>query len=95
MNDELKKSQTFSFGNYTDKFDTHIATSIRVYADLRDDVVGIRKYFVESGTQVLDIGCSEGTLIERMLRENEHAEKQEELRDCSQIKMEVSRNRKN
>jgi hypothetical protein len=53
---ELTDPKTFSFANYTDEFDTHISQSIRGYADLRDDAVGISKYFVEANTQVLDIG---------------------------------------
>ncbi len=55
-------SKTFSFSNFADQFDDHIEKSIRGYSDLRNDVVGMSKYFIEEGTQVLDIGCSEGCL---------------------------------
>ena len=67
-----EQSKTFSFSNFADQFDTHIEQSIRGYSDLRTDVVGISKYFVERGTQVLDIGCSEGTLIERIADANQN-----------------------
>lgn len=60
----------FSFSNTADEFDEHISKSIRGYTDLRDDVVGISKYFLEPNTSVLDLGCSQGTLIERVAREN-------------------------
>ena len=58
--------KTFSFSNFADQFDGHIEKSIRGYTDLRNDVVGMSKFFIEEGTQVLDIGCSEGTLLERI-----------------------------
>ena len=48
----LNDPKTFSFTNYADEFDTHISKSIRGYSNLRADVVGISKYFVEGKTQV-------------------------------------------
>jgi len=73
----MKEPKTFSFSEYADEFDQHITQSIRGYPDLRDDVVGISKWFVEQRTQVLDIGCSEGTLIERIAESNKHHNKVE------------------
>ena len=66
MADTDDAPKTFSFSNFADEFDTHIENSIRGYTDLRNDVVGMSKFFIEEGTQVLDIGCSEGTLLERI-----------------------------
>ena len=70
MADTDDAPKTFSFKNYADEFDAHIEKSIRGYSDLREDVIGMSKYFLESGTSVLDIGCSEGTLLERMAEES-------------------------
>ena len=64
----------FSFTNFSKKFDEHINSSIRGYSTLRDDVVSISKYFVEDDTYVLDLGCSEGTLLRSMCEQNDHTE---------------------
>ena len=69
MADTGDTSRTFSFSNFAYQFDDHIEKSIRGYSDLRNDVVGMSKYFIEEGTQVLDIGCSEGTLLKRIINE--------------------------
>ena len=65
--------QKFSFTNFSDHFDQHISNSIRGYSTLKDDVVSISKYFVEDDTTVLDIGCSEGTLIKRIHDQNDQS----------------------
>ena len=51
------------------QFDQHITQSIRGYNDLIDDIVGLSRYFVEPDTNVLDIGCSTGTLLSRLTRD--------------------------
>ena len=53
----------FSFANYAEEFDCHIALSIRGYSDLIDDCVELSQYFVENGTAVCDIGCSTGRML--------------------------------
>jgi len=67
------KSDKFSFTGVADHFDDHINKSIRGYAELRDDIVGISRYFVENQTMVVDIGCSQGSLIRRIRNSNDHA----------------------
>ena len=62
------EDETFSFTSRASKFDEHIDNSIRGYSFLRKDVAGMSRYFVESDTNVIDIGCSQGTLI-RSIRE--------------------------
>lgn len=69
-----KENKKFSFTNFSDNFDNHISTSIRGYQTLKDDVVSISKYFVEDNTTVLDIGCSEGSLLNRMCVQNDQTE---------------------
>jgi len=63
----------FSFSNTADAFDDHIGQSIRGYHDLRDDIVSMSKYFVEDHTSVVDIGCSQGTMIRRIRDANDQA----------------------
>ena len=63
----------FSFSNYADQFDDHIEKSIRGYTDLRDDIVSMSKYFIEDRTSVIDIGCSQGTMLKRIKDANSQA----------------------
>ena len=53
-------------------FDNHILHSIRGYEHLWDDVLKFSKYFVEDDTNVVDIGCSTGKLIDAMYKQNCH-----------------------
>ena len=69
INPELK----FSFTNYSDFFDHHIYKSIRGYNYLRKDVIEISRYFIEDKTKVIDIGCSQGSLIKDIQEKNDHA----------------------
>lgn len=62
------EDETFSFTSRASKFDEHIDNSIRGYSFLRKDVAAMSRYFVENDTNVIDIGCSQGTLI-RSIRE--------------------------
>jgi tRNA (cmo5U34)-methyltransferase len=62
----------FSFSNFSSKFDEHINKSIRGYSDLRNDVVSISEYFVENDTTVIDIGCSQGSLLKKIKEVNTH-----------------------
>ena len=72
--DELNPNEDeniqFSFSNFSSHFDEHINKSIRGYADLRNDVVKISEYFVENDTTVMDLGCSQGSLIRKMKEQN-------------------------
>lgn len=60
----------FSFSNFSSKFDEHINKSIRGYSDLRNDVVSMSKYFIEEDTSVLDIGCSQGSMLRKIKEVN-------------------------
>lgn len=72
---ENEATKPFSFTNFADEFDTHIDMSIRGYSLLREDIVSISKYFVENETTVVDIGCSQGTLIRKIRDANKQAPK--------------------
>ena len=73
MTDNQDTSKVFSFSNTADAFDEHIGKSIRGYHDLRDDIVAMSKYFVDDETSVVDIGCSQGTMIRRIRDANDQA----------------------
>ena len=51
-------------------FDNHILHSIRGYEDLWNDVLKFSRYFVEDYTNVVDVGCSTGKLIDAMFKQN-------------------------
>lgn len=70
-NEETEKR--FSFSNFSKAFDQHIDQSIRCYSLLRQDVVSMSCYFIENDTYVLDLGCSQGSLLRAMYERNDHA----------------------
>jgi tRNA (cmo5U34)-methyltransferase len=61
----------FPFDEYARDFDRHIQDSIRGLDDLRDDCVAFSRYHVQSGTTVIDIGCSTGALLRSIRDANE------------------------
>ena len=69
----MTDNPTFSFSAVASEFDEHISTSIRGYNYLRDDVVGISKHFIIDDTNVVDIGCSAGTMLKRIKDANTQA----------------------
>ena len=52
----------FSFSTIKD-FDSHIRQSIRGYDSLVKDIVDLSAYFISDDTKVIDLGCSEGTVL--------------------------------
>ena len=69
----------FSFTNFSKEFDDHIDKSIRGYSTLRQDVLSLSRYFVENDTTVLDLGCSQGSLLRKMYENNIHVSNTEYL----------------
>lgn len=60
----------FTFSHRQEGFDNHITWSIRGYDHLISDVVSFSRYFVENDTNVVDIGCSTGNLLEQLIHHN-------------------------
>lgn len=60
----------FSFATSPEGFDEHIKNSIEGYEVLNDNIVSISKYFVEPGTNIYDLGCSTGSLINALQKNN-------------------------
>jgi len=75
----------FSFAHTEEGFDNHIENSIRGYGLLLDDIASYSRYFVEDGTNVVDIGCSTGKLTQSLLEEN-----QDHSHDASYIGVEIA-----
>jgi tRNA (cmo5U34)-methyltransferase len=64
----------FSFAAHAPDFDQHIRDSIPGYERLRDDLcIGFSRHFVQSGTTVVDVGCSTGALLCAMRDANQVA----------------------
>ena len=63
----------FTFAHRQEGFDEHIDWSIRGYRHLLDDVIRLSRYFVETDTKVVDIGCSTGKLTTRIMEHNHEA----------------------
>jgi tRNA (cmo5U34)-methyltransferase len=61
----------FSFAAHAPAFDRHIRDSIRGLDDLHSDCIAFSRYFVQSGTTVVDIGCSTGSLLRTIRDANE------------------------
>lgn len=55
----------FSFST-VENFDEHINNSIFGYSTLNDSIVKMSDYFIEDNTNVYDIGCSTGSLLQRL-----------------------------
>jgi tRNA (cmo5U34)-methyltransferase len=60
----------FEFSDFADEFDTHIADSIPDYPALRAECLSLSRRFIQSGTTVLDVGCSTGQLLGRIRDHN-------------------------
>jgi tRNA (cmo5U34)-methyltransferase len=69
----MSNNERFSFSSTAHEFDEHIGKSIRGYHDLREDIVGMSRYFVEDDTNVIDIGCSQGTMLRQIRDSNTQA----------------------
>jgi len=64
-------NKEFSFAHEIGGFDNHIRESIRGYDHLLDDVINLSQYFVDAQTNVVDIGCSTGNLLESIIVKNQ------------------------
>lgn len=60
----------FTFAHAKEGFDSHIQNSIRGYPELLDDIIKYSRYFIESGSSIVDIGCSTGKLLKLIIEES-------------------------
>lgn len=68
-----KENYDFTFAHREEGFDNHIEKSIRGYSHLLEDIINLSKYFIEDGTNVVDIGCSTGKVTEKLIEFNKGA----------------------
>ena len=61
----MSSTEPFSFDTIDD-FDDHIAQSIPNYHTLSEAICNLSTYFMMEDTQVIDLGCSTGKLLERL-----------------------------
>jgi tRNA (cmo5U34)-methyltransferase len=61
----MSSTEPFSFDTI-DNFDDHIAQSIPNYHTLTEAICNLSTYFMMEDTQVIDLGCSTGKLLERL-----------------------------
>ena len=54
----------------TKKFDSHVEKSVPFYNISHEIVLGLSDYFLKKGSLYYDIGCSTGTLIEKIYKKN-------------------------
>jgi tRNA (cmo5U34)-methyltransferase len=59
----------FSFADYASEFVDHIGASIPSYAHLIEKCVGLSRRFVQNNTNVVDIGCSTGSMLTSIMKE--------------------------
>ncbi len=58
-------NKNFSFDTI-ESFDNHISQSIPNYLLIHEIIAGLTEYFIDNDTNVYDLGCSKGTLLNRI-----------------------------
>ncbi len=51
-------------------FDDHVSKSVPMYEHAHKLVVGLTDFFGRSGSKIIDIGCSTGSLLEQIAKDN-------------------------
>jgi len=65
------KNAQWSFGGDTHKtFDAHVSKSVPFYSDGHSIIEEVSDFFLSDGSLVYDIGCSTGTLLEKLAVRN-------------------------
>lgn len=57
----------WTFDGIEDEFDEHVSQSIPFYEESHKTVLKLLEFFVNNDASVLDIGCSTGTLLKKIL----------------------------
>ena len=67
----LKKTK-WTFKNYSvvKNFDKHISKSVPHYLESQDLIVSLSNFFLKDGGTFYDLGCSTGSLIEKVRKNN-------------------------
>lgn len=75
----------FTFAHREEGFDIHIEHSIRGYSNMMRDLIDYSRYFVEDGTNIVDVGCSTGKMTQALIEEN-----QEHCKDGNYVGLEIA-----
>lgn len=59
-------------GEVVEKFDVHVAKSVPFYNEGHDLIAKLSDYFVKDGSVCYDLGCSTGSLTEKLATHNQH-----------------------
>ena len=73
LGDQIKlegKKWTFS-GDVHHTFDDHVSKSVPSYLKGHDLIVKLSDYFIQENSFVYDIGCSTGTLLQKLYRHHQ------------------------
>ena len=62
---------SFSFAAHAPSFDRHISDSIPGLCDLRAACISLSRRYVQDDTTVVDVGCSEGTVLKAIRDAND------------------------
>jgi tRNA (cmo5U34)-methyltransferase len=65
-----KTKWTFKNNSVVNNFDKHIQKSIPYYLENQDLVVSLSNFFLKDGGVFYDLGCSTGTLIDKVKKKN-------------------------
>ena len=81
------KSNKWNFDGEVNKyFDKHIQRSVPLYAETHKLVCSFSDYFINEGSTIYDIGCSTGTLIQKITKRHK------DLKNLNLIGLDISKN---
>ena len=69
-NIKSKKSNWEFDEQVTKKFDSHVEKSVPFYNISHEIVLGLSDYFLKKDSMYYDIGCSTGSLIQKIYKKN-------------------------
>lgn len=72
--ESIESNWKFS-GSVAENFDEHVKLSVPYYNQGHDLICSLSDFFVSNGSHIYEIGCSTGTLLEKMHQRNFNIEK--------------------
>ena len=81
------KSNKWNFDGEVNKyFDSHVKRSVPLYAETHKLVCSFSDYFINESSTIYDIGCSTGTLIQKI------AKRHKDVKNLNLIGLDISQN---
>jgi len=97
-NNIISRSRHWSFsGKIVKKFDEHILQSIPFYLEVQELYLFLSDFFIQNNSEIIDIGCSTGTFLEKLAFKNKKNPKKIvfEGYDCSNEMISFCKKKKN